>query len=262
MDRTYWYKQTAAKPLFPDLLWSRPENKHAAGKLLTIGGNSQNLGAPVQAYAKAETAGIGSCRVILPEAVRKTVQGMDNVDFAASTPSGSFATAALADWLDHAGWSDGVLLAGDLGHNSETTILIEKFLTKYKGQVTLVGDTLDQAINTPEVVLGRAQTLLAPTLNQLQKIVTLGALTRGIKSDMDLLLLLDVVHELTIQHQLFLVVEHNQQLIVAAAGKVSTTPVRAHTSVIDQASKAAVLWLQNPNKPFEAITMSSLTIPN
>ena len=46
-------KQTKAKPFFPDLLWSRPENKFHAGKLLIVGGNAQAALAPAQAYMLA-----------------------------------------------------------------------------------------------------------------------------------------------------------------------------------------------------------------
>ena len=39
MNHDYWHKQTSSKPLFPELIWSRPENRQLAGKLLIIGGN-------------------------------------------------------------------------------------------------------------------------------------------------------------------------------------------------------------------------------
>ena len=41
--------------------------------------------------------------------------------------------AALAPLLDLAQWADGVLLAGDIGRNSETTVLLETFMSKYHG---------------------------------------------------------------------------------------------------------------------------------
>jgi NAD(P)H-hydrate repair Nnr-like enzyme with NAD(P)H-hydrate dehydratase domain len=63
VENTNWFKQRQTEPLFADLLWSRPENRLRAGKLLIIGGNKHLVAAPGNAYTAAEKAGIGSCRV-------------------------------------------------------------------------------------------------------------------------------------------------------------------------------------------------------
>ncbi|MDO8591435.1 MAG: hypothetical protein Q7R60_00720, partial [bacterium] len=73
MANTYWLKQTKDKPLFPDLLWSRPENKRLAGKLLVVGGNLYGFSAPGTAYGAALKAGVGTARVLLPDKLQKTV---------------------------------------------------------------------------------------------------------------------------------------------------------------------------------------------
>src|ERR1700749_1211633 len=120
MDRNYWHKQTTDKPLYPELLWSRPENKRFAGKLLIIGGSLHGFTAPAQAYAEALKAGIGSARVLLPDALQKTIGTvLEAGEFAPSTPSGSFSKQALAEALELSQWADGVLLAGDFDRNSE-----------------------------------------------------------------------------------------------------------------------------------------------
>ncbi len=140
MDKNFWLKQ-GSEPLFPDLLWSRPENKKQAGKLLIIGGNVHGFAAAGEAYAEASKAGIGTARVLLPDSLQKTVgRVFEAGEYAPSTPSGSFSQKALAELLDRANWSDGVLLAGDLGRNSETAILIEHFTEKYQGQLTFTKD--------------------------------------------------------------------------------------------------------------------------
>lgn len=75
MDNSYWLKQSNAEPLFPDLIWSRPESKQAAGKLLIIGGNAHGFSAPAEAYVIAGKSGIGSTRVVMPNAL-KTYRGV------------------------------------------------------------------------------------------------------------------------------------------------------------------------------------------
>src|SRR5574337_963690 len=101
-----WLKQNTDSPLFPDLIWSRPENKRHAGKLLIIGGNAHGFAAPAAAFAAAGRAGRGSMRVILPQVLQKTLRkSFSEAEYAPSTPSGSFARAALAMLLEHAEWA-------------------------------------------------------------------------------------------------------------------------------------------------------------
>ncbi len=92
MSTKTWLKQDHNHPLFPELLWSRPENRLHAGKLLIIGGNLHGFAAPATAFSAASKAGIGSQRVLLPDAIRKVVGNfMPEADFGTSTPSGSSA---------------------------------------------------------------------------------------------------------------------------------------------------------------------------
>jgi NAD(P)H-hydrate repair Nnr-like enzyme with NAD(P)H-hydrate dehydratase domain len=96
MENTNWFKQTPDKPLFADLLWSKPENRLHAGKLLIIGGNKHLVAAPGVAYSAAQKAGIGACRVILPDSTKRMVgKVFPEAEFAPSTPSGSFARESL-----------------------------------------------------------------------------------------------------------------------------------------------------------------------
>src|SRR3990167_11216797 len=167
----YWYKQTKEKPLFPDLIWSKPENKLTAGKLLIIGGNAHGFTAPATAYAEAVNAGTGTVRVLLPDSLSKTVGRQFSAgEFATSTPSGSFSQQALAEFMDLSVWADGVLIAGDLGRNSETTVLLEKYVSKSKALLTLVNDAVDDFVTTTNGITERQDTLLVLSLNQLQKL--------------------------------------------------------------------------------------------
>lgn len=259
----YWLRQTADKPLFPDLLWSRPENRAFAGKLAIIGGNAQGFASPASAYGQALKAGIGTVRVLLPDSLAKTLgRSFDAGEFAPSTPSGSFAQKALAEWLDLAMWADGVLLDGDMGRNSETAIVIEKFLAKFQGAVTLCNDSVDYVTASPlaSSVLSRPSTLLVTEFSQLQKLFIGAHSPRPVTSDMDLVRLMEVLHHASLQHQATIMTRFNGRTLVAVEGQVSDTPVNGKALGDDwtttAASHAAVWWLQNPSKPFQAITTS------
>jgi NAD(P)H-hydrate repair Nnr-like enzyme with NAD(P)H-hydrate dehydratase domain len=265
MNSDYWFRQTAEKPLFPDLLWSRPENKAHAGKLLVIGGNSFGFSAVGEAYTEAGKAGVGTVRVLLPNAIKK-VAGLvlQNGEFAPSTPSGSFSQAALADWLEHAGWADGVLIAGDLAKNSETAIVLEKFLQKYPDPVTITKDAGDYVASNPKLALNRNNTLLVVSFAQLQKTITASGFAKAITFDMGVVKLVEVLHEFTTRYSVLLVVKQLDTLYIAVNGQVSTTPSDGTDDIwrVKTAAHASVWWLQNPDKPFEAITTSLSEIKN
>lgn len=261
MRPEYWVTQTKDKPLFPDLEWSRPENRSAAGKLLIIGGNAHGFAAPAEAYAVAVKARVGTARVLLPDAVRKIVgRFLENGEFAPSTPSGSFGQKALDEFLLQGSWADAVLFAGDLGRNSETAILLEKFLQKSPLAVTLTKDAVEYATSTPQTVLQRPKTLLVLSLSQLQRLGIAAKFTKPISFGMDLFHLSEWLHRFTLGHTPYIVVKHLDHLVVAVEGRVSSTRLDENKQVwrVETAAQATVWWLQNPQKPFESITTSIL----
>lgn len=254
MANTYWHRQTSDKPLFEDILWSRPENKRYAGKLLIVGGNSHGFTAPANAYNAALKAGIGTVRVILPDKLAKTVGKLiPEAQFVPSTPSGSFARPSLAKLLEEAKWADGVLLAGDFGKNSETAVLLECFVDKYDGQLSVAGDAVDYFINSPSPLLGRYNFVITPDFARLQKLVK----PILIKHDDNLMTVVGKLHEITQVNKAGIVTFFAGQIMVASGGQVSTTLAK-DVKLVELAAYADVWWLQQPQKPFEAITTAVL----
>lgn len=258
----YWKKQTSKAPLSPELIWSRPENKNQAGKLLIIGGDAHSFAAPAQASNFAFKAGVGLTRVLLPHHVKKLLpRELTTVEFADSTPMGSFSRSALVEILDATQWADGVLIAGDLGKNSETAVLLESLIEKYDGTLTVTQDGLDYFVNAPTKLLDRQNTLLVATFSQLQKYVGKARFSKAFTSDMSLLKLVETLHDFSEKFAASIIVKHLTDIIVAVDGQISTT--KLENNVLDWqiqiAAAASVWWLQNPKKPFEAITSSLIT---
>lgn len=255
-EQPYWQRQTPGQPVFPDLLWSRPENRQYAGKLLIVGGNAHGFASPAEAYAEAEKAGIGTARVLLPNALEKTVSKLfPAAEFAPSTPSGSFSQKALAELLSLAYWADAVLLDGDLGRNSETAILLEKFTAKHRGPLALASDAADYFITPHTTILDRPETLLILNFAQLQKLAVNARFTTAFTSTMGLVHVTAALHDFARRHQARFVIQHLNNTIVAADDKISTTKhphLPLHTT--KTAAHATVWWLQHPSKSFEALT--------
>jgi hypothetical protein len=258
MENTNWLKQTPNKPLFGDLLWSRPENRRNAGKLLIVGGNTHSVAAPGMAYSAAEKAGAGTIRVLLPQATKKVVgRVFPAAEFTPSTPSGSFSREALAQLLEGAEWADGVLLAGDFGRNSETAILLELFAAKYKGQLTASQDGLDYFLNKKSLLFERANSLAVINFGKLQKLAQNNRSQPPIKYSMNLRQLVEVLSEWTRETNISLVTTHAEQFVIAAENKISTTPMPEESNwQVELAAYASVWLMQQPNKPFEVLTTS------
>lgn len=259
MATTYWRRQ-GTEPLFPDILWSRPESKSTSGKLAIIGGHSHGFGAPGAAYIEAMEADVGVCKVLLPDAIKKTVKMMlPDASFGPSNPSGSFSKQALTDFLEISGWADAVLLAGDMGRNSETAILLENYVQNYSGLLMIAQDAADYFKSFPQLLMNRPNTTLVISLAQLQKIFINAPLITPITYGMEIPQLAEALHEFTLKFPLTIVVKHHDLIFVAHGGEVVTTlnddmPWRVRT-----AGKASVYWLQNPTKPLESIATSLAT---
>lgn len=259
MNLDYWHLQTADKPLFPDLEWSRPENRAFAGKLLVIGGNVHGFAAPAEAYGESLRAGIGSVHALLPDAVQKIVgRIISEADYAPSTPSGSFSQKALGEMLAHAAWADGVLLAGDFGRNSETAIAIEKFLQKSAVPVVITRDAIDYIATAPQSIMQRPSTTLVLSLSQLQRLGKALRVAEPVQFSMTLMQLATWLHACTLQFPLTIVVRHADAFCVASAGQVSTTKDSHRRKIwrLNRAVHASVWLIQNPAKPFEALTVA------
>jgi hypothetical protein len=263
MKPTYWQQQTPRKPLFPGLLWSRPENRQHAGKLLIIGGSAHGFAAPAEAYTQAGKAGAGATRVILPSALAKTIgKVFEAGEYAPSTPSGSFAQRALSDCLSLSLWADAVLLAGDFGRNSETAILLEKFVEKQHGALALTGDAVDYFLANPNTLLAKEHVLITLTFQQLQKLAIGAHTTHPFTSQQDLVHFVTTLHAFSKQHaQTYFLIEHLDMIFIAVDGVISSTSVpdrrkQQKHSLLHAAAYATVWLMQNPGQAFEALTTS------
>jgi len=252
MNSDIWQKQDSNKPLFEDLIWSKPSTKMTAGKLLIIGGNSNGFTSPAICYTKSLQAGAGTVKVLMPQVLQKVVgKTLEDAEFAPNNNSGSFSKQAISAFLDLANWSDGVLLAGDFSNNSETATLLETFLEKYSGQITFYGDAVDLALNNPHAVLNRINTLLVLDFSKLQKLFINSRFARPLKSTMNLDSYIETVSEYTKRFKPIILSEFNGNIVVSEQGKVITTKTEPEISLYP--AKAAVWWMQHPSKSLPAI---------
>ena len=253
----YWRKQSVDKPLFGDIEWSRPERRDQAGRLGIIGGTKIGFAGVAESYQPALETGAGEVRVLLPDALKRTIPTtITDTIFAASTPSGSLSSDAVAELKALGDWSTGILLAGDAGRNSETAIAYEKFITEHEGPLTITRDAIDLVKNNAHLLVERPDTMLVASFAQTQKLFQAVYYPKVLTFSMQLLQFVEGLHKFTITYPLTIVTLHKETILVASGGEVITqdwdSPMRIWRG--ETAARVATYWLWNPSQPLESAT--------
>ncbi len=259
MDLSYWRKQTAAQPLFPDIEWNKPERKDQAGKLLIMGGNKLGFVAVAEGYETAKAVGAGKVRVLLPDCLKHTVpKTLTDIIFAPCNQSGSLSNDALPELLTASIWADGALLVGDASRNSETAVLYEYFLQKYTGHLTITRDAIDLVKNSSKLLVERPDTLIVASFAQVQKLFQNVYYPKVLTFSMQLLQLVEALHKFTITYPCTIVTLHKDTLIIASSGDIVTQEWSQPMAIWrgSVATRAATYWLWNPTQSFEAVVSS------
>lgn len=258
-EHPYWHKQVIGKPLFPDIEWSRPEQRSQAGRLGIIGGNKLGFAGVAEAYDTAVKAQVGEVRVLLPDVLKKALShSVTDAIYGATNPSGSLARDALTDMKALGQWSTGILMIGDAGRNSETAIVYEDFLRDYTGPLTITRDAVDLIKNASQSLVERPDTLLVISFAQLQKLFQSVYYPKVLTFSMQLTSLVEALHKFTISYPVSIVVLHKDQLLVASGGDVSSTPWDNPMDIWRGrvGTRGAVYWLWNQKQLFQSVTTS------
>lgn len=257
----YWQKQDPTRPLYPDVEWSKPERRDQAGRMTIIGGNKLGFAAVATAYDDALKTGIGQCRVVLPDALRRTIPtNITDTVFVPTNPSGGMAKDGITQMQAAVAWADMLLLIGDAGRNSETAIALEELLQTYSGPAVITRDAVDLLRNGADTLLNREQTLLVVSFAQLQKLFQMVYYPKILAFNMQLSNLVEILHKFTITYPATIAVLHSENFIIAHDGEVTTTPWQNPMAIWrgSVATKAAAYWTWNPQAPLSAITASLL----
>jgi len=270
MSEKRWLKQ-GSEPMFEKLEWDKPERRDQAGRLLIVGGDMHNLGAPASAFDIVKQTGIGSVKVVLPNKAKQLLpkELQREFIFLPSTSSGEFSLEGEIELLEHASWADSILLPGDIGRNSQTAILLQNLLTAYKERVVITRDALDLLSNAPATLLERSKTTLVASFAQLQKLAKNYGETKPLVFSMDLIKLVDYLQNLTARIEANIITMHLGQLIVASNGQISTTKLDNSKEITDSrelhwrltaASIAVCYQTWYPDQPFEALTHTTYLV--
>lgn len=259
MEHPYWHKQSATKPLYTDIEWSKPEQRSKRGRLGIIGGNKLGFIGVAESYVTALETGAGEVRVLLPDVLKKSIPAtMTEVIYGETNPSGGLASNALTEMKALGDWATGILLIGDAGRNSETAVLYEKYINEYQGPLTITRDSIDLIKNSSASIVDRPDTLLVASFAQLQKLFSAVYYPKVLTFSMQLTNLVEALHKFTITYPISLAVLHQNTLVIASGGEVTSTPFDEPMKIWrgNTATVAAVYWLWSPAKILESVTTS------
>lgn len=251
----HWQKQADNEPLFPALIWNKPETKQTAGKLLIIGGQKDHFSNLAKVYQQATNAGAGHIKVLVPDSLAKIIDFLPGVEFAPANASGGFGSISLANMLDVGNWADMVLLAGDFGKSSETTLVLDKFVDQFSGWLS-ISSACFESVDTD--ISNGGKTLLITNFDELQKFSKHNNFDQAFTSTMGAVNFARVLGDFSQTVKIGIVCKFENNLWVAVDGKVSSTPRKAD---LNQLAATSSVWLmQNPTKPYEALTTACYEI--
>ncbi len=256
---SYWHKQEPDTPLFPNIEWSKPEQKARSGRLGIVGGNSSGFASVAESYSLALATGVGNVRILLPDKLSKSVpKTILDTTYGETTLSGGLSSRALPQLQAIGEWANSILMIGDSGQNSETAVLYENFIRNYNKPLTITRDAIDLILASTSLLVDRPNTLLVLSFAQLQKIFQAVYYPKVLTFNMQLVRLVEAIHKFTITYPIMLAVFHQDAMLVAFEGNVTSTTPYSPMQIWRgaTATRASAYWLWNPNKPFEATTTS------
>lgn len=262
-DLSYWHKQT--QPLFDDLVWNIPEQK--TGQVAIIGGNSQNFSTVIRiSEFMTQTFPIKTLTTVLPDALRGKLPPLPNLDFLPSTESGSFAKSRQLELAVSS--PNASLIIGDLSRNSATAVAISNAIASSDADtpnlLVLARDSVDLLTTEAERWLNRSNTIAIASLVQLQKVFRAIYYPRMILLSQPLVPIIETLHKFTLTYPVTLLTFHQDNIIVAHGGEISTThlvgteysPISLWSGQL--ASRVTALNLYNPKQSFAATTAAIL----
>jgi len=257
--KSYWQKQD--KPLFGDLTWNFPEQKSST--ISVIGGNSQAFSTPIKiSEYLSRNFPLKTVQTVLPDALRAKLPSGPELIYCESTPSGSFDKSELLNTTIKN--SDFALIVGDLSKNATTTIALAEYIKLSETPTVLTRDAIDLLCPEMSEIVTRKDLFMVGSLAQIQKVFRAVYYPKVLLLSMPLLSVIEALHKFTLSYPLTILTFHQDQIIVATNGKITTTPLKntGYTPLGlwsgTLAANIATFNLWNPGQPLEATSAATL----
>lgn len=257
MNLDYWIKSD--KAIDENIFWNVPEQR--TGILQIIGGNSNNFSTEIKQTEFLNTLSLKEVRLLLPDSLRTKIPPVPGINFAPSTESGSFDKSSELKFAIND--ADITLLSGDFSKNSITSVALTSAIKESTKPIIIARDTIDVVSESAEEFIEKGNITIVATMSQLQKLFRNLMYPKMILLSSPLVPIIETLHKFTLSYPVTILTFHQDKIIVAKDGKVSTTSIESTNYtplglfVGNLPCKVASLNLWNPGKTFEA-TQSAL----
>lgn len=256
---TTWQKQDD-QPLFPDILWSRPEQKAAKAKVLIIGGHYGGFEQVSKAAAFCESFGVGILKVILPDKLAKSFAfANDGFLFVPSTAEGELSLEAQEPIAEQLKSSDVVILPGDLGNNSQTSRVLTDLALKSTKKIVIYGDACKQLYSDINKILSRDNTAFVLEPGYLQQVLDKSTQAIAVTSSTGVIEAAQRLTELTNQIRASIVTQINQKVLAATDQEVVVSS--SFPDLLDIACRVAILSAEHQSMDMPTLA-SACYVPN
>lgn len=220
----YW-EQQKDKPLFPDLLWSRPENKALLPKVSIVGGSKHGFVKAAAVYQNVLETGSSSLKLLLPDALKDSLPANSDFIFIESTKTGSFSSSLFDNLRAIQASSDIVIVSEDSGKESELTQALHKIISEDNCDLMMVGESaLANDSYFDDIINRQKNTVFVIEPRQLQKITSRLPVQVSFRSSDGLVDLVKGLHQITsVLGAVIFVVSTNKEVIISVNGDVFST---------------------------------------
>lgn len=251
----YWQKQDPKQALFEKILWSKPDQAAQAGRLGLIGGTKSTFLAVSQAWQASANLKV-EVSSVLPAELKPILKTLPNAVFADTNPSGGLSQKALPDLLTLQAATDGLLLVGDAGKNSETSLLYENLVRRANTDkpIIITRDAIELVSGAFNHIVNQSNLVLIMSLSQTQKLFRSVFYPTMLLFSMPTAKLVEALHKFTVTYQPTVVMFHQNQLFIARNGQIVTTDFTKMSDIWQGVLQAKIAcWcIWNPQKPLEA----------
>ncbi|MDO4870756.1 MAG: hypothetical protein Q3996_01540 [Candidatus Saccharibacteria bacterium] len=257
----YWRKQDPKQPIFESILWSKPDQINQTGQIGLVGGTKSTFLAVSQAWQAITNLKVQTSSV-LPAELKPILKNLPNTVFADTNPSGGLSQKALPELLSLQNTTDGLLLVGDAGKNSETSLLYENFIRQVSNDkpIIITRDAIELVSNAATHIVNQDNIVLIMSFSQTQKLFRSVFYPTMLLFSMPIVKIIEALHKFTITYRLTIVLFHQNQLFIAHEGQVISTEFTKMTDIwqgILQA-KIACWCVWNPQKLLEAAACATI----
>lgn len=246
------------EPLFASVLYNRPVSRHGAGRLLIVGGHSNQFSLPTAMYEVAQATGLGECQVALPDNLARLLGGAPGTFFLPTNPSGSISMQAMGKITELAESTDAVAIGASLSNNSDTAMLVEHLALKLPTALIFFADALTLLQTNISAVTDNSNALVIATMPEVFKICGLLGIPIQIRPHAGLTNKLEIIHNLRAAINCELAV-YGTEIVVASNLDFTVTPINYRLSLQPALiyTVLATLWIQNPRDRRAGLTTAA-----